>query len=234
MNLSDQHNTLPYSIKITRNGPYIIRGGAPLSEWMICQDTEGHCHGWREGRRFEVSGTYLLCRCGRSKNMPFCDLSHLSNGFDGTETASRKTYSAQSRDILGPNLTLSEVPILCAEARFCQRAGDTWHLVEQSDDPDALKTAIEEACECPSGRIVLRTKSEKVIEPELVPSIGLIEDVPAGFSGPIWVRGGIPIESADGFIYEVRNRVTLCRCGYSNNKPFCDGSHLAHRFKSHE
>ncbi|UCF09264.1 MAG: CDGSH iron-sulfur domain-containing protein, partial [Thermoplasmata archaeon] len=44
--------------------------------------------------------------------------------------------------------------------------------------------------------------------------------------GPIWVRGRIPIESADGHIYEIRNRVTLCRCGWSSNKPFCDSSHL--------
>ncbi|HET8688843.1 MAG TPA: CDGSH iron-sulfur domain-containing protein [Methanosarcina sp.] len=40
------------------------------------------------------------------------------------------------------------------------------------------------------------------------------------------MRGGIPIESADGKQYEIRNRVTLCRCGKSRNKPFCDGSHV--------
>jgi CDGSH-type Zn-finger protein len=39
------------------------------------------------------------------------------------------------------------------------------------------------------------------------------------------VRGGIPIESANGKTYAVRNRVTLCRCGQSANKPLCDGSH---------
>jgi len=39
------------------------------------------------------------------------------------------------------------------------------------------------------------------------------------------VRGKIPIQSADGKIYEKRNRITLCRCGESLNKPFCDSSH---------
>jgi CDGSH-type Zn-finger protein len=39
------------------------------------------------------------------------------------------------------------------------------------------------------------------------------------------VRGEIPIQSADGKIYRIRNRVTLCRCGKSLNKPFCDSSH---------
>ena len=45
------------------------------------------------------------------------------------------------------------------------------------------------------------------------------------------VRGGIQIESADGFKYEVRNRVTLCRCGKSQNKPFCDGTHAQIKFR---
>jgi CDGSH-type Zn-finger protein len=44
------------------------------------------------------------------------------------------------------------------------------------------------------------------------------------------VRGCIPIESADGTLWETRNRVTLCRCGKSQNMPFCDGSHIDVRF----
>ena len=38
---------------------------------------------------------------------------------------------------------------------------------------------------------------------------------------------GESLDYRDGKNYEVRNRVTLCRCGRSNNKPFCDGSHAA-------
>ena len=41
-----------------------------------------------------------------------------------------------------------------------------------------------------------------------------------------------PIEGADGEAYEARNRVTLCRCGASNNKPFCDGKHVEINFKA--
>lgn len=43
--------------------------------------------------------------------------------------------------------------------------------------------------------------------------------------GPYRVRGGVPVVGADGRRYEVRERQTLCRCGSSRNKPFCDGSH---------
>jgi CDGSH-type Zn-finger protein len=44
------------------------------------------------------------------------------------------------------------------------------------------------------------------------------------------VRGSITVEAEDGARYEKRNRVTLCRCGASSNKPFCDGSHASIKF----
>jgi hypothetical protein len=75
--------------------------------------------------------------------------------------------------------------------------------------------------------VAIDRQSGQAIEPKLEPSIGVIEDTAKGISGPLWARGGIPIFSADGEPYEVRNRVTLCRCGASKNKPFCDGTHAA-------
>jgi len=45
------------------------------------------------------------------------------------------------------------------------------------------------------------------------------------------VRGGVRVVAADGEDYEVRNRQTLCRCGQSQNKPFCDGSHKEFGFE---
>ena len=38
------------------------------------------------------------------------------------------------------------------------------------------------------------------------------------------------VVGADGKAYEVRNRMTLCRCGESSNKPFCDGTHASMKF----
>jgi hypothetical protein len=71
---------------------------------------------------------------------------------------------------------------------------------------------------CPSGALTYRIDGE-VVEPDLPAEIAIIPD------GPIWVTGGIPIQRADGESIETRNRVTLCRCGSSKNKPLCDGSH---------
>ena len=44
-------------------------------------------------------------------------------------------------------------------------------------------------------------------------------------TGPCGCAAASVVQSADGSTYEVRNRMTLCRCGRSANKPFCDGSH---------
>jgi CDGSH-type Zn-finger protein len=213
-------------IKVTKNGPYLVSGGIPVSEQLMCVDTDGQCHGWKEGKKYPTQENYALCRCSHSGNKPFCDGTHVKIKFDGTEEAARTPYLEQAGEIEGPGLKLTDAQDFCASARFCHRAGGTWKLTEKSDDPKAKKIAIEEACDCPSGRLVAWGKEGKAIEPDFGPSIGLVEDTQAKKMGPIWVRGGIPIESADGTLYEVRNRVTLCRCGKSSNKPFCDGSHL--------
>jgi len=59
----------------------------------------------------------------------------------------------------------------------------------------------------------------------------VVDDPTPHGGGPLGLRGGIPVIAADGFAYEVRNRVTLCRCGQSKNKPFCDGTHAAIKFR---
>ena len=69
------------------------------------------------------------------------------------------------------------------------------------------------------------------VETPRAPAIGVTEDTARGCSGPLWVQGGIAIESADGTVYERRNRVALCRCGQSRNKPYCDGTHAAIDFQ---
>jgi CDGSH-type Zn-finger protein len=223
---TDNHKAPKNKVKVTKNGPYIVSGGVPLSEQTMCIDTDGQCHGWKEGRRYPLQENYALCRCGHSQNKPFCDGTHAKINFDGTEKATHSPYLEQTGEIVGPGLKLTDVQNLCASARFCHRAGGTWTLTKQSGNPDARQKAIEEACDCPSGRLVVWDKDGIAIEPDFESSIGLVEDIQAGKMGPLWVRGGIHIESADGKTYEIRNRVTLCRCGKSLNKPFCDGSHL--------
>jgi CDGSH-type Zn-finger protein len=213
-------------IKVSNNGPYLVSGKIPLTKKTISCDAEGIPIEWRTDNEYPSQKNCALCRCGQSKSKPFCDGTHTKVSFDGTETASRRSYLDQAKEIDGPSLKLTDAEDLCASARFCHRAGGIWNLIPQTKNQEAKKIATEEAGDCPSGRLVIWNKETgKPIEPEFERSIALIEDPQVGVSGPIWVRGGIPVESSDGKTYEIRNRVTLCRCGKSSNKPFCDSSH---------
>ena len=227
--LKTQPSDNSLKIKVSKNGPYLVEGWVPLIKEEICNDDEGYCRKWKEVTRYPVQERYALCRCGHSENKPFCDGTHAKIHFDGTETAGNESYLRHPKTVEGPSLKLEDVENLCAHARFCMRAGGIWNLTRKSGIPDARGTAIEEACNCPSGRLVVRDRETgEVIEPELEQSIVVIEYPARNEHGPLWVRGRIPIESADGKQYTIRNRVTLCRCGKSGNKPFCEGSHVGH------
>ena len=88
---------------------------------------------------------------------------------------------------------------------------------------------------CPSGTFVYELEVEgqyQEIESDLPKQIVIISaDNSESTAGPIWINGKIPIKRADGKPLETRNRMTLCRCGESKNKPFCDGSHAKIDFK---
>ena len=154
-------------------------------------------------------------------------------GFDGTETASREPYLSQAKTFDGPVLTLTDVTSLCAFGRFCDPNGKVWNQVASTDDP-AVRTMFErQVNNCPAGRLVAWDKaSGRPIEADTPVSIGLVKGPAEGCGGPIWLRGGIAVVAADGFEYESRNRVTLCRCGASRNKPFCDGTHASIKFQA--
>jgi CDGSH-type Zn-finger protein len=213
-------------IRIAKDGPYLVSGSVPLAVESIASDAQGGSVGYEGGRSLDAGEKYALCRCGRSETKPFCDGTHAKMRFNGTETASRARYAEQAESIEGPELMLDDAEALCAFGRFCDVGATVWTLVTQSDDPQARSQAIAEAQACPSGRLVVRDRERgAALEPELEPSIGLLEDPVKACSGPLFVKGGIELVAADGFVYEKRNRVALCRCGASQNKPFCDGSH---------
>lgn len=215
-------------VEISENGPYIVSGHLSLSRETIGTDRHGDSVEWQPGMKYSHQAHYALCRCGHSAKKPFCDGTHAKVGFDGTETASRAPYLEQANTLRGPTMSLTDVESLCAFARFCDPNGQVWNLVNETDNPVAQTQFRRQTCDCPSGRLVAWDNvTGKPIEPTYAPSIALIEDPAKGCSGPIWVRGGVQVVGVDGFAYEVRNRVTLCRCGASQNKPFCDGSHAA-------
>lgn len=214
-------------IRITMDGPYEVSGNVPINQIRIITNADGDSVGWEKVRTYNPSGEpYRLCRCGQSNIKPFCDGSHEDAGFCGKERADRPPYESQAEMQRGPGLGMLDDASLCIGARFCDKCGKTaWNLIEGTDDPENRALAIEEACACPSGRLTAVDADGRHIEPQLEQEISLIEDPPNGCKGPLWVKGGIPVEGAGGEQYEVRNRATLCRCGESQNQPFCDGAH---------
>jgi CDGSH-type Zn-finger protein len=209
---------LKYKIRVTRNGPYEITGSIPPISQIIDLDDEGKCLAWHEIRKCPPIKNYSVCRCGRSQHKPFCDNTHSRIYFDGNETASPDHYIDLCQQYSGPTADLTDAKVPRANAGFCERAGVIWCLIERTVDEEARKIAVEEAYNCPSGRLAVRDKDGKAIEPILEPSLVIAENPTTWFIGPIWVRGGIPIESINVTAYEIRNRVTLCGCGRSSNK----------------
>lgn len=217
-------------VKITKDGPYLVSGGLPLAKEIAVVGRSGQPEEWNRCSVYPEKESYALCRCGRSKNPPFCDGTHVKVKFEGTETAEMACLKGAVK-LSGPKLELIDAQNLCASARFCHLAGGTWNNVRRSDDPGCRNIAIQTAGNCPAGRlVVLDKRTKKPIEPKFEKSIGLIEDPQAEVSGPIWIKGGVKLESADGKVYKTGNRCTVCRCGKSDNKPFCDGTHVQTEF----
>lgn len=95
-------------------------------------------------------------------------------------------------------------------------------------DPEAAKSKVimNQIDLCPSGALSYKTKNENLKkEATMSTKINLAKN------GPVLMKGQLEIEMPDGSIREERN-VALCRCGSSNNKPYCDGTHTKIDFKA--
>ncbi|MCE5222685.1 CDGSH iron-sulfur domain-containing protein [bacterium] len=215
-------------IKIISKGPYKVTGNIPLYEKSITR--KGNTYELTEIRTIPHAPEYSLCRCGETKNTPFCDGSHSKAGFIGAETASKNPYLDRAKLTKGKMVDLLD-DNRCAFARFChQKHGTVWELVEEGDQAELCQEAIQGSNECPTGRLTVVKKSGEKIEPDYDPSIEIVQDPEMRVSAGIFVKGPFPLEGADGQDYEITTRKALCRCGKSKNTPFCDANHVQIKF----
>jgi CDGSH-type Zn-finger protein len=206
-------------ISVRRNGPYVVEGGAHLVRKSTVSSERGESMAWRRDINVTADSSYRLCRCGQSSHKPFCDGTHARVDFDGTEQAPTQPSAERRLRFPSPAITLTDDESLCSSAAFCHsRVTDVWELVKRSQDTDARFELMHRVQSCPSGRLVYEL-ADGVHESDLPVEIGVIKD------GPYWVTGGVTVTMSDGRTLEVRNRVTLCRCGHSENKPLCDGTY---------
>ncbi|MDR3291788.1 MAG: CDGSH iron-sulfur domain-containing protein [Methanobrevibacter sp.] len=212
-------------IKVTKNGPYIVSGNVPLYKIKFVVDEKGNPIKYGEKGKIKTDESYTLCRCGHSNSKPFCDGTHAKIDFDGEESATIDIKDVYYEDIENENLKLVDHYIYCDHSRFCLRHGGIRKLIEE-DTNESNEKAKDEATNCPSGRLLIYDKkSGKSTEANFEKEINMIYDSGQDINGAIWVKGRIPLESANGEEYSIRNRMTLCQCGKSGNKPFCNGRH---------
>ncbi len=207
-------------IRVT-DGPYVVEGRLPLVRTSIVQTDHGEPIGWAPDQPVESREELKLCRCGHSSDKPFCDGTHRTIGFQGAETADRGPIAARRKAYVGDGVIMTDDRSICVHAGFCgDRFTNVWRMIKDTDDPAVRERLIDMVRLCPSGALAASEEEDgEPMEPALPTSVAVVED------GPLWVRGGVRVTGADGQDYEVRNRVTLCRCGASTNKPFCDGTH---------
>jgi uncharacterized Fe-S cluster protein YjdI len=98
-----------------------------------------------------------------------------------------------------------------------------WILPENAD-ADAIAQVV---AQCPSGALHFRRLDGGAQEaPDAEPTLLTLPD------GPLLVRGDIDVVDGDGNVFRHDTRLALCRCGASENKPFCDNSHRRIGFRA--
>ena len=213
--MSDQ----PPKVKVKENGPYVVTGGVPLRRKEPVISEHGEPLTWIAKSVTDDGAAYALCRCGDSQNKPYCDGTHAANDFDGTEAAESPAYDERRTSHPGTGIEMFDDRGTCVHAGFCgNQVTNVWKMAPKTDDTIVRSQMMAMIERCPSGALTYEVGGEAV-EPDLPVEVSIIPD------GPIWISGGVSVERSDGQAMEVRNRVTLCRCGHSANKPLCDGSH---------
>ncbi len=150
----------------------------------------------------------------------------VSNTAAATATAPPAPQTVAGVDeIEGRNLTLLFDSSKCIHSRFCVTWAPQVFLANVQGPwihPDAMEVErlVEIAHVCPSGAIRYRRKDGKPDEPAPLVNLVTIRE-----NGPYAVRADMQLNGQRG-VY----RATLCRCGASKHKPFCDGSHNEVRF----
>jgi CDGSH-type Zn-finger protein len=175
-----------------------------------------------EGEEIPSSEKVALCRCGGSGNKPFCDGTHQKIGF-----SSKREFDASKdkrRDYVGEKITIHDNRCVCAHPGYCYTGlPSVFHLDGRPwIDPDAASPSeIAEVIEkCPSGALSYSIDGVEHRDLDREPGITVSK------GGPYCVVGGIEVDCDEPRAQGVsREHCTLCRCGASTNKPFCDGTH---------
>lgn len=201
------------------NGPYLLQTDAESSLPTRLQNSNGNT--------IEAGTKVALCRCGGSSNKPFCDGTHTKNGFNDEKITDNT--SNQRDSYVGLEITIHDNRALCAHAGYCtNQLGDVFRLGKEPwIDPDAasVESVIDLVKQCPSGALSYSIAEVEHRDQDGDAGVTVLKDGPYAVSGSIDL---VDQTFGDGASAE---HYTLCRCGASKNKPYCDGSHWSIDFK---
>jgi CDGSH-type Zn-finger protein len=168
-----------------------------------------------------------LCRCGASKNKPFCDGTHSKIGFTDANTADAAKNVRQR--YAGKRITVLDNRAICSHAGYCTDGLAAVFRMRQEPWIDADGAAGEQIiatiAKCPSGALSYAIDGVEAEPPARAPLVTVVYD------GPYAVTGGVELAGVAFGDGASKEHYTLCRCGASKNKPFCDGSHWDAKFK---
>jgi CDGSH-type Zn-finger protein len=190
------------SITVLRNGPYRVEG---------VEDTKSS-----DGQDLAHDATTMLCRCGASQRKPWCDGSHTRIGFVGERDPSRE--KGQTNEYAGQEITIVDNTDVCCRDRSCITG---LPQVFETCDPNAAspEDIIRTIRQCPSGALTYKVGGIHCED------FGRESGIVVTKNGPVKAVGGICLKDETGAKPACDEHYTLCRCGGSRNKPFCDGTH---------
>jgi CDGSH-type Zn-finger protein/truncated hemoglobin YjbI len=221
--LEDLQRNLRPVIMTARNGPYLVTN-VPVVRTPL-------------GERLTVPPQLALCRCGGSSMKPFCDGACASNGFTDDKDPNRVP---DHRDTYpGEQVTIFDNRGICQHSGFCTdrlpvafRTDKEPFVAPSGGRMDELIRAVRD---CPSGALSLAFDGEEARSladwhGQRERAIEITQD------GPYRVTGGVPLVDANGADVpraegSSREHYALCRCGHSQNKPFCSGMHWYVEFR---
>ena len=204
-------------IVVATDGPYLVTNATHLRDWL--------------GQDLQNRPQLALCRCGESSVKPACDGGCATNGFSGAKDPGRvpdrrDTYPA-------PALTILDNRGICQHSGYCtDRLSRVFHAGQEpfvSAAAGRVDEVIAAVRACPSGALSfaiddVEERATADYHDARVPAVEVSKD------GPYRITGGLPLTGADGKDVERAQgssgeHYALCRCGHSQNKPFCSGMH---------
>lgn len=201
------------TITAQNNGPLIVNN--------LKKFTNSKCE------EIKTQDNMALCRCGKSESKPFCDGTHTKVNFsDNIER--KKVY--ETEEFKGKDLTVVDNVGACSHAGFCVKGSPDVFFAHingkriSHPDNETKEETIKTIKKCPSGSLAYKIDGKLYDEYFTEPEIHISKD------GPLYIRGNIKFADANKSNSQSKEHYTLCRCGASKNKPFCDGNHAEIEF----